>query len=75
MSLKVHFLDSHLDFLPENLGAVRSMESDFTRTFPPWKSNTKASGVPVCWQIIAGHLEDTFHRQNVAVSRPLLLFR
>jgi hypothetical protein len=23
--------------------------SDFTRTFPPWKSSTKASGVPVCW--------------------------
>jgi hypothetical protein len=22
MSLKVHFLDSHLDFFPENLGAV-----------------------------------------------------
>ncbi|GBN09015.1 hypothetical protein AVEN_90926-1 [Araneus ventricosus] len=23
MSLKVHFLDSHLDYFPENLGAVR----------------------------------------------------
>jgi hypothetical protein len=22
MSLKVHFLDSHLDFFPENLGAI-----------------------------------------------------
>jgi len=22
MSLKVHFLDSHLDFFPENIGAV-----------------------------------------------------
>jgi hypothetical protein len=26
MSLKVHFLDSHLDFFPENLGAVVSDE-------------------------------------------------
>ena len=49
-------------------------ESDFTRTFPPWKSDTKASGVPVCWLSIAGHLEETFHRQNVADSQPLLLF-
>jgi hypothetical protein len=24
MSLKVHFLDSHLDFFPENLGAVNN---------------------------------------------------
>lgn len=22
MSLKIHFLDSHLDFFPENLGAI-----------------------------------------------------
>ena len=48
MSLKVSFLDSHLDFLPENLGAV----SDFTWTFLPRKSGTKASGVPECWLII-----------------------
>jgi hypothetical protein len=66
MSLKVHFLDYHLDFFPENLGAVR----DFTR-----KSSTKASGVLVCWLIIAGHLEQTFHRQYIAESHPLLLFR
>jgi len=49
ISLKVHFLDSHLDFFPENLGAVSDdTEGDFTRIFPPWKSSTKASGVPVC---------------------------
>ena len=48
-----------------------STESDFTRTFPPWENGTKASGVPLCWLIIAGHLEETFHRQNY----PLLLFR
>jgi len=52
-----------------------STESDFARTFPPWKNGTKASGVPVCWQIIAGHFEETFIRQNVAESHPLLLFK
>jgi hypothetical protein len=65
MSLKVLFLDCHLDF-PENL----STDSDFTRTFPPYTRGTKASGVPVCSLIILGHLEETFQRQN----HPLLLF-
>ena len=38
MSLKVHFLDSHLDFFQENLSgqwAVRT-ESDFTSILPRW---------------------------------------
>jgi hypothetical protein len=71
MSLMVHFLDYHLDFFPENPGAM----NDFTRKFPPRKSSTKASGVPVRWLITAGHLEQIFHRQNIAESHPLLLFR
>jgi hypothetical protein len=70
ISLKVHFLGCHLDFFPENLRAV----SDVTRTFPPWKSSTKVTEVPVCWLIIARHLEGTFHRQNIAESHLLLLF-
>jgi hypothetical protein len=41
-----------------------STDSDFNRTFPPRKGGTQASGVPVYWLIIAGHLEETFHRQN-----------
>jgi len=44
MSLKVYFLDYHLDFFPEKHGEI----SDFTRKFPPRKSSTKASGAPVC---------------------------
>jgi hypothetical protein len=76
MSLKVHFLDSHLDFIPQNLGTVSDdKESNFTRIFPPWKSDTKASELPVCWLIIAGHLEETFHGQNIEESHPLLLFK
>jgi hypothetical protein len=49
------------------------MDSDFNRTFPPRKSDTKASAFPVCWWIIAGHLEEMFHGQNIAESEPLLL--
>ena len=70
MSSNVHLLDSPLEFFPENFGA----ESDFTRTFPPWKSGTKASGVPERWLITAGHLEGTFRRQNVSESDPPSLF-
>jgi len=61
MSLKVHFLDSHSDFLPENLGLwAMSMQSNFTKIFPPWRTGIKAIGVSVCWLIIAGHFEETF---------------
>jgi hypothetical protein len=49
--------------------------NDFTRTIPPWKSGTKASGVPKCWVIIVGQLEEMFHRQNIPESHPVLLFR
>ena len=76
MSLKVHFLDSHLDFFPENLGQwAMSTYSDFTRTFPPRKSGAKASGVPVCCLIIAGHLDDKYHRPDIVESDSMLRFR
>jgi len=52
--LKTHFLESHLDFFPENLGEVSDEQvKDFTKTFWLWK--TKASGSQVCWQTIAGN--------------------
>jgi len=56
MGLKIHFLESHLDFFPDNLGEVsENMVKDFTKTFWLWKSGTKASEPQVFWQIIAGH--------------------
>ena len=51
-----------------------NMGSNFTRMFPPWKCGTKASGVPTWWLNIAGHLEETFHGQNIGESHPLLIF-
>jgi hypothetical protein len=48
---------------------------EFTTIFPKWKGGTKASGVPVCWMITAGHLEETFCGQNIVESNLLLLFR
>jgi len=36
MSLKIHFLESRLDFFPENLGEVSDEQvKDFTKTFWP----------------------------------------
>ena len=34
MSLKIHFLESHLDFFPENIGEVSDEHGEnFTKTF------------------------------------------
>jgi len=45
MSLEIHFLESHLDVSPENLGEVsEDTVKDFTKTFLLWKSGAKASG-------------------------------
>jgi len=56
MSLKIHFLEPHLDFFPENPGEVSDEQGgDFTKTFWLWKNGTMASGPQVCWQTIAGH--------------------
>ena len=55
MSLKIHFLESHLDFFPDNLGEVSDEQvKDFIRKFWLWKSGTKASGPQVCRQTVAG---------------------
>jgi len=55
MSLKIHFMESHSDFFPENSAeSVTNMVKDFTKTLWLWKSGTKASGPQVCWHTIAG---------------------
>jgi hypothetical protein len=51
------------------------MENDFTGIFLPWKSGNKPNGVPVCRLVIAGHLEETFNRLNIAENHPVFLFR
>jgi len=55
-SLKIQFLESHLDFSPENLGEVSDEHGEIIhQDFWLWKSGTKSSGPQVCWQNIAGH--------------------
>ena len=56
MSLNIPFLESHLEFFPENLGEVSDEHGErFHKIFWLWKSGTKTSGPKVCWQTIAGH--------------------
>ena len=55
MSLKIHFLDSHLNFFPDNLGAVSEEHGNVsTKTFLPWKRGTRDRGVQECLLTIVG---------------------
>jgi hypothetical protein len=74
-SLKVYVLDSHLDFFPENLGAVSDEHGGFIRAFPTWKSGTRANGASVCSLTTAGPSREMFHWRHTAENQPQLLFR
>ena len=69
MSLKIHFLESHLNFLPENLGEVNDKHGErFHQTLWLWKSGTKASRPQVCWQTIARHWRWMYLTPNTSES-------
>jgi len=77
MSLKIHFLESHLDFFPQKIStkSVTNTVKDFTKTFWLCKSGTKASGPQVCWQTIAGHRRGMYLKPITAESHTPLHFR
>ena len=55
MSVKLHFLCSHLDFFKKILVTlVRSMVRDFTRILNPWKNDIKAAGTVQWWETTFG---------------------
>ena len=57
MSMKLHYLFSHLDYFPENIGDVS--EEQWERFHQDIRTieekYTKVVGTPTWWQIIAGH--------------------
>jgi len=56
MSLKIHFLESHLDFFPENIGEVCDKHSErFHQDIMTMKKRFQGKWAQVCWQTIAGH--------------------
>ena len=55
MSLKIHFLHSHLDFFPKTVVQfLMNMESVFTKQFQRLKEDTRVHGVLQCLLSIAG---------------------
>ncbi|UYV73369.1 hypothetical protein LAZ67_10002875 [Cordylochernes scorpioides] len=66
MSLKIHFLHSHLDFFPDNLGAVSDEHGE---AYQAWRSGTKVNGVPLCLPTTAGHSRGIYHKQMLSLRR------
>ncbi|KAI6647417.1 hypothetical protein LOD99_12413 [Oopsacas minuta] len=57
MSIKLHYLYSHLERFPENLGDLaKNRASDSTKISGLWRNGTKEDGMLTCWQITAGAL-------------------
>ena len=50
MSLKLHFLHSHLHYFPENVGALREEKGErFHEDIKEWKEGSKVDGTSHCW--------------------------
>jgi hypothetical protein len=55
MSLKIHFLELHLDSFPENLGEFSDEHGEiFHPTIMAMEKRYQASEPQICWQTIAG---------------------
>ena len=72
MTLKIHFLASHLEFFPENLGEVSDEHGE--RFHQDILAIGKTNGPQVCWQTIAGHWRGLYLKPNTAESHTPLHF-
>jgi len=61
VSVKVHFLHSHVNYFPENLEAMieeqgesRYKNKDIKPRYKNNRKDTRDAGIPTCWQTIAG---------------------
>ena len=76
VSLKIHFLESHLDISQKiSAKSVKNTVKDFTGTSCLRKSGTKASWPQVCWQTIAGQWRGMYLTPNTGESHTSLYFR
>ena len=67
MSLKIHFLHSHLDFFPANLGAVSDEHGErFHQDIATMENLTRATGIRQRWMTIAiaGHSNEMHQTLN-----------
>ena len=54
MSIKVHFLFSHLDKFPDNLGTVSDEQGErFHQDLMAVEERSKVDGIAICWQTTA----------------------
>ncbi|KAI6661362.1 hypothetical protein LOD99_9989 [Oopsacas minuta] len=53
MSIKLHYIYSHLERFPENLGDLCEEQGE---RFHQWRNGTKEDGTLTCWHITAGAL-------------------
>ena len=69
MSLKIHFLHSHLDFFPENCGAVSDEHGErFHQTIAEMENRYQGKWSPVmladyCWTVVTDSPELVYKRQ------------
>jgi len=77
MNLKIHLLESHLDFSPQKIWAksVTNPVKDFAKTLWLWKSGTKAMGPQVCCQTAAGYRRGMYLTPNTGESHKPQQFR
>jgi hypothetical protein len=74
MSLKVHFLDSQINFFPKNLWSVSNEHGErFHQDISTVVKRYQGKWNTVYWLIISGHLEEKFHGQNRAEGCLMLL--
>ena len=67
MSLKIHFLHSHLNFFLPNLGAVRDEHGErFHQDITRCRATIKANGTLARWETSAGCSCVTSQRQNTS---------
>lgn len=69
MSLKIHFLDSHLNFFPENLGAVSDEHGErFHQELSAMESRYKGKEANMladyCWTLLREDKETVYSRQS-----------
>jgi hypothetical protein len=56
ISVKIHFLESHLDFFPKNLGEVSNEHGKiFDQDIMAMEQRYQGKWTSVCWQTIAEH--------------------
>jgi hypothetical protein len=71
MSLKVHFLNSHLDFFPETLGAVSDEHGEtFHQDMEKWYQGKFSLSMlaDYCWTLKRDVPQATYSRKSTTVT-------